>query len=404
MNILVINPGSSTIKFNLFNVQSQDNFVSLASGVFAKINGENSKFKIKTQNQKLQENVPTLDHKSACQRMIDLLKQHCENEFSQIDIVAYRVVHGGDFGEIQNAQTCKEKIFEIAGELTRAHCFGLRETVDFMMNAMPSTQHYFDFDTLFHIGTMKPEYYVYALPWNLCQKHKIRKYGEHGLSHKYISLHSKKIFGDGQVVISCHLGSGSSISCIDDGICLDNSMGLTPLAGVVMSTRCGNIDPSVITYLMKKENITPDQMDDIMNLQSGLKGICGEGDMATIVQKMQNGDKQAELAFDVAVNSYVKSIGGKILQVGDKIKSDMSNLKIVFCAGIGENSPLVRQKIVDKLKFLGIELDDKLNEQIIERDTKISSCNSSAEVWVLPTNEEIVVAYDVFEHLQNQTK
>lgn len=394
MNILVVNAGSSTIKFNLFEVKNAESFVSLARGVASNIGNNSSKFKFFAGGEEIIEQVLIATHEQG----VELFLEHLKGANFGFDYIAYRVVHGGGYTQVQDVFRTKENVFFIAHKFTKAHADGLIKTVNYLVEKCPHIPQYFDFDTLYHIRTLKPEHYIYALPQDKCRELGIRKYGEHGLSHQYIAEHSTELFGKGQAVISCHLGSGSSISCIYDGKCIDNSMGLTPLAGVVMSTRCGNIDPSTITYMMKEYKLSPDEMDNIMNLQSGIKAICGDGDMQKVIERMEGGDKDALLAFKVTINSYVKSIGGKLLQLGDKIKPDLSNLKIVFTAGIGENSPLVRKCIIDKLKFMGIKLDKKLNNNHKSGDFKISS-SGKAQVWILPTNEELVVAKDVYKHL-----
>lgn len=394
MKILVVNAGSSTIKFNLFNVINKENINSLARGHVSRLETEYAMLKFSANEVEQKISIPMFTHAKAIEKFMQMLESVLP--IKEIDCIGYRVVHSGKFTEIQDAFKTKEEIYNVARKFTKAHAQGLINTVEYFISSYPKLSQYFDFDTLYHLKTMAPEHYIYALPQDKCKKLGIRKYGEHGLSHQYIAEHSAKLFGSNQAVISCHLGSGSSISCIYDAKCIDNSMGLTPLAGVVMSTRCGNIDPSTITYMMKEYNLTPDEMDDIMNLQSGLKAICGDGDMQRIIERMENGDNEALLAFNVAVNSYVKSLGGKIVQMGDKILPNLTNFKIVFTAGIGENSPLIRKKIIDKLAFMGIFLDDNLNNATINGDHKISAIDSKAEVWVLPTNEEIVVAQDIY--------
>lgn len=402
MEILVVNAGSSTIKFNVFELKNEDNIKSIARGHVSKLDTEKAmlRFMLPDREQKIE--IPMFNHAQAIAKFMEMLSTVLPLE--EIDCIGYRVVHGGSYTEVQDTFKTKKEIYKVAHKFTKAHADGLINTVDYFTKVYSNIPQYFDFDTLYHMQTMAPEHYCYALPQDKCKALGIRKYGEHGLSHQYIAQHSAKIFGKNQAVISCHLGSGSSISCIYNSKCVDNSMGLTPLAGVVMSTRCGNIDPSTITYMMKEYNLSPDEMDDIMNLQSGLKGICGDGDMQIVVDRMKKGDKQAKLAFDVTLNSYVKYIGGKIAQIGDKIKTNFSNLKIVFTAGIGEFSPVVRKAVIDKFSFMGIKLDKKLNNSKEKCDRKISAKDSKVEVWVLPTNEEIVVAQDIYRYLKKYKK
>lgn len=398
MKILVVNPGSSTIKFNIFEM-SLDNIKSVLRGVASNINAQNSLLKLMVDKIQSVESIDFENHAHAIKEFM------CRAEkiirINDIDCVAFRVVHGGGYTQVQDVATTKENIFSIAKRFTKAHVDSLIETVEYFALQYPKKPMYFDFDTLYHIKYLQPEQYTYALPQDKCKELGIRKYGEHGLSHHYIASRSVKLFGLNQAVISCHLGSGSSISAIYNGECIDNSMGLTPIAGVVMATRCGNIDPSTITYMMKEYNLSPDQMDEIMNLHSGLKALCGDADMKKVIEKMQNGDSQAELAFKVAINSYIKSIGSRILQLGDKIKPNFSNLKIVFTAGIGENASLVREKVCEKFAYLGVKIDKNANDNYAGGDCKISSNSSGAEVWILPTNEELIVAQDVYKYLKN---
>ena len=398
MNILVVNPGSATLKFNVYQTNGKI-FNSLIYGHISLL-GENAVIKIQTPTTKIKETCKVYRHEEG----IKLFMQIFQAKYPQnLDCISFRVVHGGNFTEPQEVKSTKKVVFQLAQTLTKAHADGLIKTVEFFQKYYLNTPQYFDFDTIFH-QTMPEKNKLYPLPLNLSQDLNIKKFGFHGLSHQYIANRAKTLFGNNQIIISCHLGSGSSISSIVNGKSYDNSMGLTPTAGVMMSTRSGDIDPSIITYIQNELKLKPNKIDELLNKHSGLLAISSDSDCKRIEDRMHAGDPKAKLALDMLINSYVKEIGKQIFQLGNKIKPDLSNLKIIFTAGIGENSAYIRSQVISHLSFLGIKLDEKLNQNLTTNEQKISHLKSTAEVWVIPTNEELVVAQDTFNYLKNNQK
>lgn len=402
MKILIVNPGSSSLKFALFEGEKKRKLRLITKGVVERIGIDNSFIVVNVNGEKIKFDIAFNNHKQAVDKLIEILKSDLIKEVQDerdIDVIGFRVVHGLDFLTPIEVRQNKKEVYEIAKNLTKAHYDGLVKTVEAFDNLPVSIKQYFDFDTIFHTKTMNEETYTYALPLELCEKYKIRKYGAHGLSNQYIARRMKEINKKNKVIICCHLGSGSSITAIIDGKSYDNSMGYTPVAGVVMATRCGDIDPSIVTKLMSDDS-GAEQVDEIMNLKSGLYGICGLSDFRDIEERAKKGNKKCKLALNVAIDSYAKEIGKMIATVGDKIKPDLTNLDIVFTGGIGENSAFVREAIFKKLHYLGIKIDKKLNERTNRSpETLVSTKTSKVNVWVIPTFEELSICYNLFDLL-----
>ena len=244
------------------------------------------------------------------------------------------------------------------------------------------------FDTSFH-QTMPEKAYMFALPYEYYEKYSIRRYGFHGTSHRFISGRYTELTGRKDRLIVCHLGNGSSITAIKDGKCQDTSMGFTPLDGFIMGTRCGGIDPSIVTYLMNKEGLTPDEMSDIMNKKSGFLGVSGvSSDCRDLIAAAGEGNKRAQLALDMLVYQITKFIGSYAAALGGVDA-------IAFTGGIGENDGNLRKRVCENLAFLGVKFDEEKNAQ--RGEMKISADDSKVEVWVIPTNEELLIARDTVE-------
>ena len=383
--ILVLNSGSSSLKYQLFNVEG-DKYDVVAKGKADRIGIHGSFVEIKiTGGEKRVREVSLPTHNEAIEEVTKELLNGALNSMDEIDAVGHRVVQGGDIfkNSVRVTDTVIEQIEDLA-ELAplhnRANVLGIR-AVQALLPNVPQTV---VFDTAFH-QTMPKEAFLYALPMEQYTKHKIRRYGFHGTSHAYVSQKAAELIGKKGKIITCHLGNGASISAVDNGICLDTSMGFTPLAGLVMGTRCGDIDPYIPLYICKTQNKTPDEVNDILNKKSGMFGLCGYSDNRDI-ETLYQVEEGATDALNAYVHSIIRFIGSYIAVLGG-VDS------IVFTAGIGENGSLVRKLIVERLEYLGITLDEEANSKrgdIMEISTK----DSKVRVFVIPTDEEYMIAKD----------
>lgn len=390
MKILVINCGSSSLKYQLINM---DNEICLTQGLVERIGMEGSSLKYTVNDgDKVTLPIDIADHKTAVKLVLDNLvdeKHGVLKSLDEITAIGHRVVHGGEF--YTSSVVIDDEVIkglEECSSLAPLHNPPNIAGINVCRELMPNTPMVAVFDTAFH-HTIPQHAYIYPIPYDLYQTHKIRKYGFHGNSHKYISQMTAKIMNKDikdLKIISCHLGNGSSIDAIKGGLSIDTSMGFTPLAGLAMGTRAGNIDPSIITYLIDELHMSSSEVSDILNKQSGVLGISGiSSDFREILENADT-DKRAQLALDVFayevksfICSYIGALGGVDC--------------IVFTAGIGENSPKIRSLCSSGLEFFGIEIDEERNNtrgQIAE----ISSANSKVKVFVIPTNEELVIAKD----------
>ncbi len=392
MNILVVNAGSSSLKYQLLDTETD---TLLAKGLCERI-GIDGRIEHKLPSGKSMEMDASMpNHAEALKIVVAALtdKEHgCISSMDEIAAVGHRVVHGGSyFSEsvivddevIAKLENCRD----IAPLHTGPALMGIAGCTE-VMKDVPQV---LVFDTAFH-QSMPECAYTYPISSELAEKHKIRRYGFHGTSHRFVSAQMCEVLGkkEGTKIVTCHLGNGSSISAIKDGKCMDTSMGFTPLAGIEMGTRCGDIDPAIVTFLMEKEGMTPSQMNNYMNKQCGLLGVSGiSSDNRDITAAMEKGDKKAILANSVLVYQIKKYIGAYAAAMGGLDA-------VVFTAGLGENSPAVRKAACDGLDFLGIILDDESNEKAYRPSDiiKISSDASKVAVYVIPTNEELVIARD----------
>ncbi len=394
MKILVINAGSSSLKYQLINMENDE---LLAKGICEQIGDANATFTHKVpadSSKNIKENHLMADHGEAIQLVLDTLVSK-ENgvieSMDEIGAVGHRVLHGGEkfSSSVLVTEAVKEAIrecFKFGPLHNPANLKGIEACEKIMSVPQVAV-----FDTGFH-QTMPDYAYMYALPIELYKEDGIRKYGFHGTSHRYVSARCIEWLGgkaEGTKIVTCHLGNGSSISAVKDGKCLDTTMGLTPLEGILMGTRCGSIDPAIVTTIMKAKNLTPDEMDTLMNKKSGMLGLTGTSDNRTIENRAKEGDEAAKLVESMLCHQLVKYIGGFAAAMGG-IDA------VVFTGGIGENNPQYRTRVAENLRFLGTEIDEEKNH-IRGEEVEISVPGSKLRMFVLPTNEELVIAKDTLD-------
>ena len=394
MKILVINCGSSSIKYQLLDMRSEEDYSLLAKGNLEKIALPDSKITHKPTGKspvvKIQ-SVP--DHTVGMQVVLAMLtdpKDGVISNFDEIDAVGHRIVQGADFfdGSVVVDEDVMEKIkicCDFAPLHNPAHILGIRA----MQSVLPKVPQVVVFDTAFH-QTMAPKNYMYALPYEYYEKYRVRRYGAHGTSHQYVSREGAKVAGlhiNNSRIITCHIGNGSSVTAIKNGKVVDTSMGFTPLEGMIMGTRCGIIDANIVPYIMKKEGLTPDEMTDILNKKSGFIGLSGKSsDMRDVVGFAEGGDERAQLVVDKLVLDITKLVAAYIAELGGV---DL----IVFTAGIAENNPWLREDVCKNFEWMGIKIDKEVNDRT--RDAAIiSAADSIAKVALIPTDEELMIARD----------
>lgn len=388
--IISVNAGSSSLKFQLFEMPSE---TVLTSGIAERIGLEEGVFTIKVNGEKHTKKLPIPTHNEAVQLLLEsLIEYGVVKDLNEINGAGHRVVQGGDYFD-QSVKVTEEnsKIVEMLGDLAPLHnpanLIGYRA----FAKALPNIEHIFVFDTAFH-QTMKPEAFIYPVPYEWYTDYKVRRYGAHGTSHQYVGERTAALLGKDTKdlnIITCHLGNGASITAIEKGKCVNTSMGFTPLGGVMMGTRCGDIDPAIVTYMQQKGNITAAEMNEILNKKSGMLGISGiSSDARDIEDAVAKGNERAKLTHDVYVNRVVNVVGGYYMQMG-------SVDAITFTAGLGENDTLIRELICKGLeKGLGLSMDYELNSKTRGKEIKISKDDSKVAVFVVPTNEELVIARD----------
>lgn len=391
MKILVINCGSSSLKYQLIDMETEE---LMAKGLVERIGIEGSRIKHETiGKEKKTIETPMQDHK----RALELVMESLTNEeygaiksLDEIDAVGHRVVHGGeDFAQsvIIDEKVLKgiEDNVEIAPLHNPPNIMGIKAC----QRLLPNVKQVAVFDTAFH-QTMPAESYIYALPYEYYEKYKIRRFGFHGTSHKYITNRAAEMLGKNvnEVnLITCHLGNGSSICAVKNGKSIDTSMGFTPLEGLAMGTRCGDLDPAILPFLMEKENLSTDEINTLINKKSGVLGISGvSSDFRDIEAARDEGNKRAKLALDIFEKRVRGYIGSYMTEL-DHVDA------IVFTAGVGENSIEMRESIVNGLKSLGIKIDTERNN-VRGEDKLISADDSSIKIFVIPTNEELMIARD----------
>lgn len=386
MKILSINAGSSSLKFSLFNMDDES---VIASGNFERIGIEGSLYTIKLNSEKITQEVELPTHLEAVEILLEkLITLGIIENLYEIHGVGHRIVQGKDlFSEsVVINDTVMEQLETIKG-FAPLHNPANMLGIEAFKKALPDATHVAVFDTAYH-HTMNDETYLYPVPYEWYSNYGVRKYGAHGTSHRYIALQVKKILGTPEFkLISCHIGNGGSITAIKDGKCVDTSMGFTPLAGIMMGSRSGDIDSSIIPYVMEQEGKNAGEVIDDLNRHSGLLGLSEySSDMRDIVAKCGENDEKCILAK----NKYVRRVVDYIAQYYVLLEGvDV----IVFTAGVGENNVLIRKEICEKLSCLGIKIDEELNNVSGEL-RKISTNDSKVDVYVIPTNEELMIARD----------
>lgn len=384
--ILVLNSGSSSLKYQLFNVDN-GHYEVAAKGLAERIGIEGSFVSIKIgDGEKVVKEVALPTHQEAIREVFALLLDGVLKSMDELSGVGHRVVHGGEYFD-RSVLVTDEVVDRIAELCTLAplHNPAALLGIQAIKALLPNVPQVVAFDTAFH-QTMKPEAYMYALPKEQYKNYKIRRYGAHGTSHLFVSRVAADLIGKKGKIIPCHIGNGASITAVKDGECIDTSMGFTPLAGVVMGTRSGDVDPFVPLYIMKTQNKTVEEVDNLLNKQSGMFGLCGYSDNRDVEAKYFAGDADAIVAMQVYTYSIVKYIGAYTAAMGGVDA-------IVFTGGVGENGSEVRKLVCERLAFMGIELDEEANK-LRGKTVEISKPNSKVRVFVIPTNEELVIAQD----------
>lgn len=395
MKVLVINAGSSSLKYQLIDMQNEE---MIAKGNCERI-GIDGKITHKTNDGRsyVEEcNFPT--HTEAFMKLVDVLTKGDASvikDMNEISAVGHRIVQGAEVFTKTTLVTDEvidkiDGLAELAPVHNHAHALALRACKKVMPEDVPQAV---VFDTAFH-QTMPEKAYMFALPYECYTKLHVRKYGFHGTSHRYVSGELARILNkkpEDLKIVSCHLGNGSSICCVDGGKSVDTSMGFTPLDGLIMGTRSGSVDPSAITFIAKKFNLTPSEMSEYLNKSSGFLGVSGvSSDNREITAAAQKGDKRAKLASEILCYEIKKYIGS--------YAAAMNGLDaVIFTGGIGENAPEVREGVCEDMDYFGIKIDKELNTTIRGKTCKISTDDSKTQVWVLPTNEELLIARDTVE-------
>ena len=395
MKVLVINCGSSSLKYQLIDMVNEE---ALAQGLVERIGIEGSVLTQKVEGKdKYIVKEQMKDHKDAIRLVLEALVDENNGvikSMDEISAVGHRVVHGGEkYKESvvinDEVKANIEECFKLAPLHNPANMIGIKACEELM----PNTPMVAVFDTAFH-GTMPEDAYLYALPYELYEKDGIRKYGFHGTSHKYVSQTCAEVMGrdiKDLKIITCHLGNGASLCAVKNGVSVDTSMGFTPLEGVAMGTRCGNIDPAIVTFLMKEEGLSVDEVNDLLNKKSGVLGISGiSSDFRDIEDAAFNkGNRRAQLALRIFEYKIRTTIGAYAAAMGGVDA-------IVFTAGVGENGPETREKCLEGLEFLGVEIDKEANN-VRGKIREISKAGCNVKAFVIPTNEELVIARDTLE-------
>ena len=394
MNVLVLNAGSSSLKYQLINVETHE---VLAKGICERVGSAEAFHKHGIDENEVVIDTPMPDHNAAMALVLEALTSgptKAIDSLDDIDAVGHRVVQGGKYFDrsVLIDDDVVAKIDELA-ELAPLHNKAALMGIEACREQMPGKPMVAVFDTSF-FQTIPPKAYMYPLPYELYEKHAIRKYGAHGTSHRYIAERAA-VFMDEPLedlkLITCHLGNGCSISAIDHGVAVDTSMGLTPLDGLMMGTRCGAIDPAIVPFIMEKENLTAAEVNDLMNKKSGLLGISGiSNDLRSVRQASEEGDERAQLAYDMYSNSAKKYIGQYIAVMGGVDG-------IVLTAGVGENCDKMRRMIFAGLQPLGIKIDLEKNRKGLRGEREISTDDSEVRIVIIPTDEEYMIARDTYQ-------
>lgn len=390
--VLSINAGSSSLKFQLLEMPEA---TVLVNGIVERIGLNDSIITFKYADVKETEVLDIPNHEKAAELVLNgLVDKKIVEDLGNIVAAGHRVVHGGEYfnqSVIADEYAIEkvEELSELAPLHNPANLVGYRAFKD----ALPNATHSFVFDTAFH-QTMPQDVYMYALPYNYYTDHKVRRYGAHGVSHDYVSKRVAELMEkplEETNVITLHLGNGASVSAVKGGVCVNTSMGFTPLAGLMMGTRTGDLDPAIVTYLMRKENMTAEQVLNVFNKESGMLGISGiSSDARDIENAIEEGNERAILTRKMYAQRVLQYVGAYALQLG---RVDA----IVFTAGLGENDTATREAVLEVIKEgMGIEYNAELNSKTRGKEVQLSTENSKVAVWVVPTNEELMIAQDAF--------
>ena len=384
--VIAVNAGSSSLKFKLFEMPQEK---VICSGLLERIGLEKGNFVFKMNGEKFEKQVDLPDHEVAVKYLVEsLLEHHCVETLEEIKGIGHRIVQGGHYFADsvvfdEKAEELIESLIPLAPLHNKAHLVGFRA----FKRILPNVQSVAVFDTAYH-QTMLPEDYMYACKYEYYEKYMVRKYGAHGTSHKYLAEMAKK-YTAGKKVITCHIGSGASLCANYDCKCVSTSMGLTPLAGIMMGTRTGDIDASVMNYLVTQTGKSCEEIYQEFNKKSGLLGICGFSDTRDVEKLASQGDEKAVLAYKMYSRRIADYIGQYFVRLGG---CDL----IVFSAGVGENSPIMRKNVCENLKeALGVIIDDNLNNKTKGVEGVISAPESKIKVVVIPTDEEVMIARDI---------
>ena len=387
--ILVLNSGSSSLKYRLFSFENNEHFL-LAKGIAERIGLDGSTLTFQKNGQEKQKFSLSLpNHEITLKEILNLLLKNVLSSIEELSAVGHRLGHGGEIFKNSTIIT-KDNISQIreAQSLLPLHGKAFMHGIEAMQNLLPNVPQVAVFDTAFH-QTMPQKAYLYALPMEQYTKHHIRRYGFHGTSHYFVSRELQKMIPSAHKVISCHLGSGGSITAIKDGKSINTSLGFTGTGGIVMGTRCGDIDAFVPLHIMQTQNKTSEEVHLMLNKECGLCALSGGySDSRDVEDRYLAGDEMAKTAYDVYIHGIIKYIGAYIAVLGGVDA-------IIFTAGIGENSPLLREKICENLAYLGITLDKDKN-LLRGQKTEITTPDSKVKVFVIPTDEELVIAEDTY--------
>ena len=393
MKILSVNCGSSSLKFQMYEMPEEK---VLISGYVEKIGLPDCFWNVKVNGEKIKSARPLTNHTEAVDVLIEeLFKHNIVKSLDEIERIGHRVLHGGEFFK-ESAVVTDEVIEKIKSliPLGPLHLPGNLAGIEAFRKVLPNVPMVAVFDTAFH-QTMPKRNYIYPVPLSWYEKYGVRKYGFHGTSHKYITEVMKQELGKEDVnLIVCHIGSGASIAAIKDGKCYNTTMGITPLDGLMMGTRSGAIDPSILEYVCKEANMSVEEVTNVLNKQSGFLGVAGQADCRDVEALVAEGNENAKLAYDMYCDRIAKYIAEYYLELNGKVDS------IIFTAGVGENGSGVRKEVLDRLNPIGIYADDEMNNQIASfkdiHEGVISTKDSKVEVRVLPTDEEIMIVRDTY--------
>ena len=397
MKVLSVNAGSSTLKFRLYDMPEEK---VLMKGTFDRIGLEGSNYSIRIGEEKIGKDVEIKNHEEAVKILLnELIEQKMIKNLNEIEAVGHRIVHGGN--KYSRSVVIDDRVIqeiESISELAPLHNPANLMGVKVFMKAIPNALEVACFDTAFH-QTMKEKTYLYPVPYEWYVKYHVRKYGFHGLSHRFITEQMKKTLNkENPNLIICHIGNGASISAIEEGKCIDTSMGFTPNAGIMMGTRSGDIDYTMLNYVMKKTGFNLEKIDSMLNKESGLEGIAGMSDLRDLDRAFYANEEKVILAFDMYTDKIVDYIAKYYVKLNGNVDA------ICFTAGGGENDSIIRGETLKKLTSLGIILDEKKNDETIVRkgiEGIITTSDSKVPAYVVATDEELMIARDTYALKEN---